>query len=438
MVATRQREAERESAHSQPKGARSFRVLKIAPTSFFADYGCHVRILEETLALQALGSKVTICTYHSGRDVPGLDIRRALGLPWRDGVQVGSSPYRLYFDGILSLRALLATVQVRPDIIHAHLHEGALIGGFLSRIWRVPLVFDFQGSLTSEMCDHGFLNLSRESRLYRPLRLLEERINNLADVVLTSSRNAAALLVSEFDYPADKVQPLPDCVNTERFRPRWEVPAAAKEKLRRNLGIPPGRRVVVYLGLLAEYQGSGHLLRAAARLLGRHGDLHFLLMGFPGQERYSQMARDLGIAEHVTFTGRVPYDEAPLYLALGDVAVSPKISETEGNGKLLNYMAVGLPTVTFDTPVSHEILGELGLYARTGDDASLAANLELLLYDGADAAEEIGLRLRRRALEQFSWRDAGQRLLAIYESLSRGRKREETVDTVADGVHSLG
>ena len=34
-------------------------VLKIAPTCFFADYGCHVRILEETLALQALGSRVT-------------------------------------------------------------------------------------------------------------------------------------------------------------------------------------------------------------------------------------------------------------------------------------------------------------------------------------------------------------------------------------------
>ncbi len=437
MVATRPREVAGKVASSQPNGVRSFRVLKIAPTSFFADYGCHVRILEETLALQGLGSRVTICTYHSGRDLPGLDIRRALGLPWRDGVQVGSTPYRFYFDAVLSLRALLAATSVRPDVIHAHLHEGALIGGILSYLWRVPLVFDFQGSLTSEMCDHGFLNLCRESRLYRPLRRLEEWINNLADVVLTSSQNAANLLISEFNYPAPKVHALADCVSTERFRPRWEVPAASKAALRERLGIPAARKLVVYLGLLAEYQGSSHLLRAAAELLRHHGDLHFLLMGFPGQERYRRYAQDLGISEHVTFTGRVPYDQAPLYLALGDVAVSPKISETEGNGKLLNYMAVGLPTVTFDTPVSHEILGDLGLYARTGDHLSLAEHLQLLLYGGAAAAEELGALLRRRAVEKFSWHEAGRQLIRIYESLSRGRRNEETVDALADGVHSL-
>src|SRR3990170_8703116 len=101
---------------SQP---RSYRVLKIAPTSFFADYGCHVRILEETLALQGLGSRVTICTYRSGRDLPDIDIRRSLGLPRHNAIQVGSSPYRLYFDAVLAAHSLLASVRVRPDIVHA-------------------------------------------------------------------------------------------------------------------------------------------------------------------------------------------------------------------------------------------------------------------------------------------------------------------------------
>ncbi|RLC65314.1 MAG: glycosyltransferase family 1 protein, partial [Chloroflexi bacterium] len=45
----------------------------VAPTSFFLDYGCHVRILEEARVLQRLGHRVTIVTYYLGRDVPDLE-----------------------------------------------------------------------------------------------------------------------------------------------------------------------------------------------------------------------------------------------------------------------------------------------------------------------------------------------------------------------------
>ena len=93
----------------------------------------------------------------------------------------------------------------------------------------------------------------------------------------------------------------------------------------------------------------------------------------------------MGIDDFVTFTGRVPYEQAPVYLALGDVAVAPKLSFTEGSGKLLNYMAVALPTVAFDTPVAREYLGPDGLFAAPGDVESLAQHL----------CEALGLDKRR-------------------------------------------
>ena len=62
---------------------RNYRVLMIAPTSFFADYGCHVRILEEARILQKLGHSVTIVTYRNGGPVSDLTIRRTLPIPWR-------------------------------------------------------------------------------------------------------------------------------------------------------------------------------------------------------------------------------------------------------------------------------------------------------------------------------------------------------------------
>jgi glycosyltransferase involved in cell wall biosynthesis len=395
-----------------------FRVLKIAPTSFFADYGCHVRILEETRAIQRLGSQVVICTYPGGRDPRGIEVRRAPGAPWANGVRVGSSYHRIYLDAFLGARSTVAALGFRPDVVHAHLHEGALIGWLIARALRVPLIFDFQGSLTGEMLDHGFIG--RESRFFGPLRWLEGRINGLADAILTSSYNAADVLTEQFGVSPERVVPVPDAVDPETFRPGWcYAPAWRRDRLA-ALGIPPGRRVVVYLGLLAEYQGSGHLLRAAARIRGRRDDVHFLLRGFPGEQRYRDYARELGVADRVTILGGVPYEQAPAYLALGDVAVSPKLSETEGNGKLLNYMAVGLPTVTFQTPVSSEILGPLGRYARLGDDESLAAELERLLDD--PRAETIGRALRARAVERFSWDAQARRILAVYAATRKGRE----------------
>jgi glycosyltransferase involved in cell wall biosynthesis len=399
------------SLPDQDKG-RHYNVLKIAPTSFFADYGCHVRILEETLALQKMGARATICTYGSGRDIEGLDIRRAFSAPLSNGVRVGSSKRKVYFDAWLSFRSLTTSLRIRPNVIHAHLHEGALIGYPLSKLTRTPLVFDFQGSLTCEMIDHAFLR--RDSLAYAPLRQLEMIINRTARAIITSSRNAADILVREFGCRPSKVFPVPDCVNGDRFRPKWKVPAKERMRMKRRLGIPENRKVVAYLGLLAEYQGSSYLLQAANLIRRRTPDVHFLLMGYPGEKRYQNLAASLGISDCVTFTGRVPYEKAPIYLSVGDVAVSPKISETEGNGKLLNYMATGLPTVTFNTPVSKEILGDLGVYAELGNTEDLASSIEWLLKDDK-AAEQIGRDLRAKVEDSYLWDSAVGRILDIYD-----------------------
>ena len=116
----------------------------------------------------------------------------------------------------------------------------------------------------------------------------------------------------------------------------------------------------------------------------------------------------------------MPYAQAPAYLALGDMAVAPKLSLTEGSGKLLNYMAVGMPTVAFDTPVAREYLGPDGLFARLGDVQSLADQLYAGLFPSDQASDHyrrIGLRLRQRALQRFSWDVVGQQIVDAYREL---------------------
>ena len=390
-----------------------YTVLMLASTSFFSDYGSHVRIWEEAQALQRLGHRVVLVTYHNGKPMPGLDIRRSWDVPWIKRAVVGSSRHKLYLDVGLSWRALRVALSLRPSVIHAHTHEAAAIGLPLRQMLNLPLILDYQGSMTSEMLDHGFIH--KRNPLYMPLVRLEQFLNTQADAVVSSTENAAALLRRTGAVRHERLHAVSDGVDTERFRPYDGSPvwAAQRDELRAQLGIPPGRRIVVYIGLLAPYQGTNLLIEAARLLTARRPEVHFLIMGHPDPHSYRRLAASLGVVEHVTLPGRINYHDLHSYLALGDVAVAPKMSMTEGNGKIANYMAMGLPTVVFETPVAREILADTGLYAHLGSAESLAATLELALDDPALAAR-LGAAARARALAELSWEQAARTIEAIY------------------------
>jgi glycosyltransferase involved in cell wall biosynthesis len=102
------------------------------------------------------------------------------------------------------------------------------------------------------------------------------------------------------------------------------------------------------------------------------------------------------------------------------VAAAPKLSLTESSGKLLNYMAVALPTVAYDTPVAREYLGSDGFFAACGDVEGLAAQLKAALFPPAEAAHgpvAAGYRLRQRAIHQFEWRQTALTIVESYAAL---------------------
>ena len=103
-------------------------------------------------------------------------------------------------------------------------------------------------------------------------------------------------------------------------------------------------------------------------------------------------------------------------LALGDIAIAPKLSLTEGSGKLLNYMAMGLPTVAFDTPAQREYLGHLGIYVPMGDSIALAREV-LNLFDQPERRNLLAEKLRLRARQHFGWERGGMLMESIYTQL---------------------
>ena len=391
---------------------------------FFADYGGHIRILEEAKILRRLGHTVTILTYPNGRDIARLDIKRCFGVPFNYRVEVGATRHKFYLDLMLGAKALLHVLRNKPDIIHGHIHEGALIGWLLSKLTGAPLIFDFQGSLTGEMLDNNFLKPS--SSFLKLFRWLEQRINQVAKVILTSSHHSAHLLKNEFDIPVGRIHPTPDCVDAYTFSPDT-ITEAEKLAIKQAYNIPLDKQVIVYSGILTPHQGTDHLLQALQLLNQRRADFHLLLMGFPHVAHYQAMGQQLNVAHLVTFTGKIPYELLPSRLAIGDIATAPKLSATEGCGKILNYMSMAIPTVVFDTPVSKEFLGQNGIYAAQYTAASLADALDQALSMSKLEKEMMGRLLRQWIIANYSWEKTGKQIESVYSAVLAGHPQPALV-----------
>ena len=390
------------------------RILAIAPTSFFADYGCHVRIWGQLDALVRRGHLVRLVTYPSGKErAPIVTARPRILRRWP--VQVGSSWKKIALDVTLAPLVLREAARLQPQVVIAFLHEGVALAQPL-RLLGIPVVFDYQGSLTAEMLTHKFL--SRRSPLLPFWRRLEDFLDRHVDLIFTSTDHARADLLARCVLFPDRIHTLPDAVDPRVFRPSRSEDTPRLMDLARRWGLPPERPLVAYLGLLAPYQGVDLLLHAFRHLLdtwdGERRPL-LLMMGFPFVEYYRQMAQSLGLVEDVVFTGPVPYDDAPDYLRLAQVAVAPKRPVSEGAGKLLPYMATGLPVVATDTPAHRAYLGDDAYYTPPDDPAALSRALATALHDPAAAAR--GRRLRERVLAEYTWDRVGETMCRVLDEI---------------------
>ena len=380
----------------------------IAPTPFFADRGAHTQIYEEIVALEKLGHNVLLCTYGLGRDVSGVQIKRCWVPKYYKKLSAGPSYTKVLLLPVLAFLVLRTVQREHPQIIHAHLHEGAVIAKFCHLFYpHIPIVADIQGSLVGECVQHGFVK--RGSIPCRALGLLEKKILSWFPVITQSTtmlENFTSLL------NADKnVFNVLDGVDVDRFKPQV-TNLELLEELEMNEQTPR----VFFMGLLEEYQGVDLMLQSFQIVASQVEIVEFVIVGYPNITKYRQIAKDLGIEGRCHFLGRINYFDIPQYLSLATLAVAPKISLTEGDGKLYNYMAMAIPTIAFDRPVSREILGDTGIYADLKSVADLAKKIQYAL-ENPDEAKKMGLLARDRVVENLTWEQVGKRIEMVYESI---------------------
>jgi glycosyltransferase involved in cell wall biosynthesis len=132
------------------------------------------------------------------------------------------------------------------------------------------------------------------------------------------------------------------------------------------------------------------------------------------------LAKELGIADYVTFTGRVSDVELLEMLNTADICVNPDrandMNDRSTMNKVMEYMALGKPVVQFDLTEGRVSAGDASWYARPNDVADLAQKMVSLLND-APLRKRMGALGRERVEHVLAWQHEAPRLLAAYEHL---------------------
>jgi len=186
-------------------------------------------------------------------------------------------------------------------------------------------------------------------------------------------------------------------------------PHRRSRSLRRQLGLAPGTRLLVYAGRFTAEKKLDLLFDAVQRLGSPY---HLLLIGggaqVPGSRHITQLPfkRDQRQLAHL--------------LASCDVLVHPGDCETFGL-IVLEAMACGLPVVASDGGGVAELVDQrTGILSRPDSAASLAEAI-VAMYEGD--MTEMGAHARRRAQEQYDWQQVLPQLLERYSAVLAGRRR---------------
>jgi len=188
--------------------------------------------------------------------------------------------------------------------------------------------------------------------------------------------------------------------------------------VRRQLGIPDDAPVIGKIARMVDIKNHDALLDAAPAIIARFPDVRFLLVGDgPLLEQLRSRANQMGIGEHVVFTGLVARERIPEMLSVMDVLAHTALYEGLPR-VLVQALAMGKPCVAFDADGAREVVvpEETGYLVRPGDTAGVAAAVNRLLEDPQLRAR-MGEAGRRRVDPPFRAETMVQDIDTVYQKL---------------------
>jgi glycosyltransferase involved in cell wall biosynthesis len=374
------------------------------------------RVWQEATTLQTNGYEVSIvCPTGKGYEshyqcLEGVHIYR-YDLPTEGEGALG---YLVEYSAALwhTFRLALKVRRERAfDVIHACNPPDLLfiVGGFFKLVFGTKFLFDHH-DISPELYEAKFF---RRDLFWRLMIWLEKLTFRTADVSIATNESYKRVAVERGGMDPARVHVVRSGPKLDRLRIQ-----PPKPELKR------GRRYLVgYVGVMGKQEGIEYLLQAARYTvhdLGRT-DVHFgLVGGGTSLDEMKRLAADLGIADHVTFTGRVPDADLLDMLNTSDVCVNPDVfndmNDKSTMNKIMEYMALGKPIVQFDLTEGRVSAQEASLYAERNDAQDMARKIVELL-DSPERRKAMGDFGRRRVANELEWRFEAPKLLAAYDDL---------------------
>ena len=373
------------------------------------------RVWQEATTLRAAGYGVSvICPTRPGFErfhevLDGVHIYRH-PLPVEADTALG---YVVEYGFALAAELCLALVVLARhgfDVIHAcNPPDDIFLVGRFFKLFGKRFVFDHH-DLNPELYESKF---GGRGRLYRVLAWLERRTFRAADMVISTNASYRAVAIERGGVLPERVHVVRSGPSLERLK---AVPPVAAWKRGRAF-------LVGYVGVMGKQEGLPILLEAAEHIvrgLGRE-DVQFCLVGTGTElEAMRALARAMGLADYVTFTGRAPDQVLLEVLNTADVCVNPDpknpLNDKSTMNKIMEYMALGKPIVQFDLTEGRVSAEDASLYATPNDPVDLAAKIVRLL-DDPEARARMGRRGQERIRTTLEWKYEAARLLDAYRAL---------------------
>ncbi len=279
------------------------------------------------------------------------------------------------------------------------------------RPFGVKFIFD-QHDLGPETFQSKFNR--KTGMILRILFALEQWTYRLAHAVISTNESYRQVAVDRGNVPRERTWVVRSAPDLKRFIAFDPVPELKKDK----------PFLACYLGTMGQQDGVDYLLRSIKIIMQDWGrkDIRFVLMG--GGENLpvlKKMADDLGLQDVCHFTGRIPDKLLRQYLSTADVAVAPDpvnpLNNISTMNKILEYMAMSRPIVSYRLVESERSAGEAALYAEDNNEEDFARKI-ITLLDDPELRKKLGDYGRKRFEEKLSWERSTQQLLAAYRSLS--------------------